>query len=90
MPAVLNGPMLVPPLEVPTVPPQESAPEPPLSVQELAFVADHDKVVPCPVLRLVDAAEKEPIEGALPDGLITLRVTELGEPVPPGPVQSNV
>lgn len=90
MPAVLKGPTAVPVLDVPTVPLQPSDPEPPLAVQEVAFVVDHDKVVPCPVVRLVEAALKAPIEAAEPGGLMTLRVVELGAPVPPGPVQSKV
>jgi hypothetical protein len=90
MPAVENGPMLVPPLDVGTVPPQPSVPEPPLAVQEAALLVVHDRVVPWPVDTLVDAALNAVIDAAELGGLLTLMVTELGAPVPPGPMQVNV
>jgi hypothetical protein len=83
--------MLVPLLEVGTVPVQPSEPpRPPLAVQDVALVVVHDSVVPCPVVSVLLAAVNEPIDAAAPGGLVTLSVTELGAPVPPGPVQVNV
>ena len=82
--------MLVPALAVPTVPPQVSVPEPPLAVHEDAFVVDHDKVVPWLVCKLFEAALKAPMDAAALGGLMALTVTELGAPVPPGPVQVSV
>jgi hypothetical protein len=45
---------------------QRSESEPPLAVQEVAFVVDHDKVVPCPVVKLGEAAVNEPLDAPEP------------------------
>lgn len=83
--------MLVAVLEMGSVPVQPSEPpKPPLAVQALAFVVDHDSVVPCPVVSWLLAAVNELIAAPAPGGLVTFRVTELGAPVPPGPVQVRV
>jgi hypothetical protein len=82
--------MLVPELEVPTVPLQPSVPEPPLAVQAVALVVDQDSVVPWPVCKDVAAALNELMDAPAPGGLVTLTVVELGLPVPPGPVQVKV
>jgi len=83
--------MLVPLLAVGSLPLQPSAPaSPPLAVHAVAFVVDQERVVPWPVVKELLAAVNELIDAAAPGGLVTLSVTELGAPVPPGPLQVKV
>jgi len=69
------------------VPLHESAPLPPLAVQEVALIAAQVSIVDCPAWIVVGTATKVVIVGngaALPD--VTVTVTELGALLPPGPV----
>ncbi len=82
-------PVLVPLLEEPTEPFQPSDPVPPVAAHEVAPLLVQASDAACPVWRVVGDAVKVATVAA-GGGAVTLSATEVGDPVPPGPVQVNV
>jgi hypothetical protein len=82
------GPVLVPTLAAPTLPPQE--PAPPLAVQAVALVVVHVSDTDCPTCMVLGFAAKLTTAAAGGVGLVTVTVTDRGALVPPGPVHSSV
>lgn len=83
------GPSTVSALPVGCAPLQPSEPGPPVAVQAVPFLVDQVSVVDCPVGIAAGASAKLPIVaggGVLP----AVTVTDVGELVPPGPVQVRV
>lgn len=80
---------MVPRLEVPTVPGQESEPVPPLAVQELAplLIQARDEV--CPTVTTLGTAVNETMVAA-GVALSTVTLVDIGALAPPGPVQFSV
>jgi hypothetical protein len=81
------GPIVVPVLEVGTLPPQ--LPVPPPAVHEVALVLVQLRVVEPPVWIAIGEALKEPIVGGT-GALVTVRPAELGALVPPAPLHVRV
>jgi hypothetical protein len=79
----------VPELEVATVPLQPSEPVPPLAVHAVAFEVDQAADSVSPTSAVVGVTVNALIVGGS-GAAVTLRVTDTGLPVPPGPVQVNV
>lgn len=84
MPAVLIGPIVVPVLEVGTVPLQ--LPVPPPAVQEVALLLLQLSTVEAPVWMATGEALKAPMVGGT-GALVTTTLAELGALEPPAPVQ---
>jgi hypothetical protein len=91
VPAVLSGPMRAAILAVGSAPLHESAPLPPVAVQEVVLTVAHVNVVDWPARMVAGTAAKATITGGggvLP--ALTVTMTELGTLGPPGPVQVSV
>ena len=84
------GPMVVPLLEVGTVPFHVSLPVPPVAAQVLALVLCQLSEVDKPVTRVLGKALNETTAAAGGGALLTFTITELGAPGPAAPEHVSV
>jgi hypothetical protein len=67
--------MLLPALDVAFTPFHPSDPVPPVAVQEVAPLVDHERSVDCPVCTVLGAARKLRTDAAV-DGLVAVTLTD--------------
>ncbi len=81
----------MPALAVVSVPLQPSEPVPPLALQLVALLVDHDSVVACPVCTVAGVAANEPMLGGGLAATVTVTALEVLAGLEPGaPAQVSV